>query len=342
MYGLRQLGLVCLSAWLLSVSIDPMHGQTIDLSLDLFYSDPSDTSSSGTWQLVAQASDRGIAGLDVRLADVNFDPTFEAPTGSGTGVAMAGFQPTFGGAPFFLNRGDHLEMLFGQIPVAAPGPQGLFYDVGVPGGATQPGENGTPAIAGFVGGTNVPWNFNDRLGDLLDDSQLNGSGPLEGSVLLASGSFDAGTQPGFFPGSATDVTAGNVFLDVGTATSPPSSIVQAAVATQRRSNSDLSMVVGDMDGDGDTDFDDIDPFRIGLANPASYAATYLVPAQLRGDTDGDGDLDFDDISGFVALLAGGSLGASAHGVPEPASGALVAIAMAGVIMVRRRKGGRRA
>jgi len=77
---------------------------------------------------------------------------------------------------------------------------------------------------------------------------------------------------------------------------------------------------------------DIDPFRIGLSNPASYATTYLVPPQLRGDTDGDGDLDFDDIPGFVALLTGSSLSVSAHSIPEPASTTLVAIAMAGVIV----------
>jgi hypothetical protein len=60
---------------------------------------------------------------------------------------------------------------------------------------------------------------------------------------------------------------------------------------------------GDMDMDGDVDFDDIDPLVLGLNNPAAYAKAFTVPATLHGDLDGDGDLDFDDIGAFVDLLA---------------------------------------
>ena len=80
-----------------------------------------------------------------------------------------------------------------------------------------------------------------------------------------------------------------------------------------------SAVTGDLDCDGDVDFDDIDDFVSGLNNPALYLTTFGVPADLKGDTDGDGDLDFDDITGFVDLLTGGG----AEAVPEPSTAALL-------------------
>jgi hypothetical protein len=68
--------------------------------------------------------------------------------------------------------------------------------------------------------------------------------------------------------------------------------------------------VGDMDFDGDVDFDDIDDFVLGLNDPAAYEALYGVPPATNGDMDGDGDQDFDDIAGFVAALASGQQSAS--------------------------------
>ncbi len=211
--------------------------QTVDMSLDLYYSDPADTNSAGTWQLVALASDRGLAGLNVGFIGLNQNPVFEAPWGSGTGVPVAGFYEFYnnGLSPWDLDQDGNsatLDMLFGQVPLFSPGPQGLFYDVGVPGGATQPGENGTPPIAGFVAGNNVPWNFTDTLGDLFDDGILNGSGAFEGGVLLASGTFNANSSPAFLGEVA------NAFIAMGTSADPPApgSIVAATLSTQIRDN----------------------------------------------------------------------------------------------------------
>ena len=60
--------------------------------------------------------------------------------------------------------------------------------------------------------------------------------------------------------------------------------------------------VGDMDCDGDVDFDDINPFVLALTDPLTYQAQYPNCNYLNGDCDGDGDVDFDDINAFVALL----------------------------------------
>lgn len=90
----------------------------------------------------------------------------------------------------------------------------------------------------------------------------------------------------------------------------------------------IDAIQGDMDCDGDVDFDDIDDFALGLNDPQSYENMFGVPPSLKGDTDGNGALDFDDISGFVEILAGGS-GLHAIVVPEPASVSLMALAVFG-------------
>ena len=81
-------------------------------------------------------------------------------------------------------------------------------------------------------------------------------------------------------------------------------------------------LLGDMDCDGDVDFDDIDDFVLGLNDAADYESQYGVPPSVKGDVDGDNDLDFDDITGFVDLLSGGG----SQSVPEPSTTVLLAIA----------------
>ncbi len=61
---------------------------------------------------------------------------------------------------------------------------------------------------------------------------------------------------------------------------------------------------GDLDGDGDIDFDDIDPFVMALSGQEAYEAAYPDGTWLNADCDLDGDVDFDDIDAFVALLGG--------------------------------------
>ncbi|MBK9126677.1 MAG: hypothetical protein IPM13_02615 [Phycisphaerales bacterium] len=59
---------------------------------------------------------------------------------------------------------------------------------------------------------------------------------------------------------------------------------------------------GDMDCDGDVDFDDIDPFVLALGGPGVYYAEYPLCNWMNADTNGDGLVNFDDIDAFVALI----------------------------------------
>ncbi len=61
---------------------------------------------------------------------------------------------------------------------------------------------------------------------------------------------------------------------------------------------------GDLDCDGDVDFDDIDPFVLALGGQATYEAQYPDCNWYNADCDGSGDVDFDDIDAFVALIGG--------------------------------------
>jgi hypothetical protein len=62
---------------------------------------------------------------------------------------------------------------------------------------------------------------------------------------------------------------------------------------------------GDLNCDGQVDFEDINPFVLRLSNPAAYAAQYPDCPDANGDINGDGEVGFTDINPFVALLSGG-------------------------------------
>jgi len=67
---------------------------------------------------------------------------------------------------------------------------------------------------------------------------------------------------------------------------------------------ECELLAGDLDCDGDVDFDDINPFVLALSGEADYLVQYPDCHWLNADCDDDGDVDFDDINPFVALLGG--------------------------------------
>jgi hypothetical protein len=97
----------------------------------------------------------------------------------------------------------------------------------------------------------------------------------------------------------------------------------------------LAPLLGDMDGNGLVDFDDVPPFVLGLNDAAAYGQQYGVPPSLRGDIDADGDLDFDDISGFTLRLTDNPTGGW-QAIPEPATCLLACVGLALLLAVQQR------
>jgi len=91
---------------------------------------------------------------------------------------------------------------------------------------------------------------------------------------------------------------------------------------------------GDMDGDGDVDFDDVGALVLALSDPPAYEKRFGLPATRNGDLNGDGDVDFDDIGPFVGLL---DPPAAVRTVPEPASWSLAMLGLAAVLAMLRRE-----
>jgi hypothetical protein len=82
---------------------------------------------------------------------------------------------------------------------------------------------------------------------------------------------------------------------------------------------ELAAPSGDMDTDGDTDFDDIDDFLLGLNAACDYLEMYDILPEVRGDVDRSGLLDFDDIPGFVGAIKADN---SPQAAPEPSAHSL--------------------
>jgi len=150
-------------------------------------------------------------------------------------------------------------------------------------------------------------------------------------------------------GPVASVTApfqlGHTFAADTANTAPPGFLDDARIYSGILSPEELEAIrqenappplAGDMDRNGQVDFDDINPFVLGLNDPVLFESNFGVPASFNGDIDGNGQLDFDDIAGFVTILTGGADGAASV-VPEPSSLVLLLMASAGLVCVTRRR-----
>lgn len=302
--------------------------QTIDLSLNVFYTTPSNANSGGTWELVAKSSNFGIAGLTVKVANLSA-VDFRAPAATVNGSYPAGFNifadvfhPASGDTPF------NNELTFGQADLS-PLPLGFeqtaFYGVGqlANGAPNWPGKpagsnSEGPAFTSLTSPFDIPW----ATGDAFNNAAWNTA------ARFASGTFAAGVTPSFVLGSAS----GNVFTTLGTSQTfgnvAPSSSVTMIVRTN------LSGILGDYNLNGVVDAADYIIWR--------NTQNQDVPAGTGADGSGNGLVDAADYEVWRAHF-GNTSGAGVSGnlststVPEPVAGTLLAAAVALAAATTRRR-----
>ena len=126
-------------------------------------------------------------------------------------------------------------------------------------------------------------------------------------MLLASGTFDANTNPPFF---TDDTSQGNVFTSLGTATDPlvQGSVVAATVSTQVRDNTSMTIPSCDFTNDIAYDVDDIN-----LMFPQGNLVTGVsVSAGNKFDLNGDNAINQDDVTRWLPDAASNNQYATPH------------------------------
>jgi len=286
---------LCAAAALASAQLASAQNSVV-VSLDVYFNNGNDNTTGGTWQLLAKVTAggaQGLAGLDTALTGTTATAVFKAPTPA--------FKTNFDAKTWLQDQDGNantLDMLFGQVPVAAPGPQDLQYGVGLT--TVNP----------------------DELGASVDVSGVN----MASAVTLAVGQFGNGVTPAFVAGG----TAANVFTAQGVGGAPPAvgSIVAATVTTQVRTNA--ATRAGDATLDKAVGSADVT--RV-IANFGVGNGTRLWQ---EGDVTGDLNVGSADITRIIANFGQPPVVGAVSSVPEPAAGLLAAMAIAGLGGLRKR------
>lgn len=282
---------------------------TIDVSLNVHYAIPSDVNSGGTWQIIAKSDpeiDFGIAGLNLRVTNINAAVVKEGPRGTVNGSDPAGFAVL----DVFPNAG-YRSLLITQEPAFAGAgeEESAFYGVGtIPNG--MPGDLG-PTFSSLTNLQDVPW----ATGDVFGESEW------DTAAMFASGTFGLNVTPGFFAGST-----GHVFSSIGTSTSFGAASA-ATITTTVRTNFMEAPLLPDYNNNGVVD-----------------AADYVLWRKGSPAADGNGDtfVDQQDYElwreHFGAIVGGGGAGSGFSGasVPEPASCVLLVFGLLPALLARRR------
>lgn len=79
--------------------------------------------------------------------------------------------------------------------------------------------------------------------------------------------------------------------------------VEAGIDFGTRSLSAPGQLMGDFNGDGQVDIDDVDPMVLAMTRPTAYAAAYADVDFAAADLDGDGVVTTQDINPMAELLA---------------------------------------
>jgi hypothetical protein len=295
----------------------------INLSLNVVYSNPSNPSSGGIWEVVAKSDGFGISGLQMYLANIS-TATAAGPRGFVNGADPAGFS-------IFVSDPEpglgFTEVIAGQILLDPTdmGPtdeQSAFYGVGTL-------QNGAPNYPGRPAGTNtigpaftslsivqnVPW----ATGDTFADANWNTA------ARIATGTFNPGATPGFLQ-SPSFVPNGTIFTSIGT-NKVYGQLSDDIVATTIVRTNLTGIILPDYNRNG----------RVDAADFVLWRKTDgQMGAGLVADGNGDGKVDqadynlwrmhFGAVVGPGAGASAGSGDLSTGAVPEPSCGLLLAVA----------------
>jgi len=92
----------------------------------------------------------------------------------------------------------------------------------------------------------------------------------------------------------------------------------------------FTTLAGDFNGDRRVDVQDINPFIMALQDADAYVAAYPGLEARYLDLNGDGLINVQDINPFVAALTAAGVSVDGLIIPEPASGIMLLIALAGL------------
>jgi hypothetical protein len=155
----RLYSFVCVVALTAALAATTASAASLSLSMNLTFNTPGNTLSGGTWKVVGKADERGLAGVAMKLNNINFNASgFLAPAG----FEVRQFQTVpAGGTIIEIVEGDDLSS--------------KTLDVGVIGGPVPSSYVDAPGLAPFMGNPNL--------------------GSFTGGVELAAGTFNAGVVP---------------------------------------------------------------------------------------------------------------------------------------------------
>jgi hypothetical protein len=297
---------------------------TVQLSLNLRYTDPADPSEGGKWWLVAKTDDTdGIAAISAYLSNVQ---TIGAAYGNGTGAGASAYATTTastigaitnGGNPYIGVFNGVVNLVYGQDLASGP----IVADVGQ--GAGTPGNTGLDplrhsnwnnaaviATGMFAGGGNSGNQFN-RPAFVPSGSNSTDANTLQGTTLGVP-SVDA---------NVTMVVRGDSLGSMNLNSAPGQGLLRGDVNRDFIVNEDdLNLVllrfqdgpglgwdVGDVNDDGWVDENDLNQVLLHFADasappgisaaiaPASEAIGAAAPTpDLGGDFDGNGQVDGSD------------------------------------------------
>jgi hypothetical protein len=257
-------------------------GQSIELSLNVFYANPTNLALGGTWQLVGKSSAApstfGILDITTNIANINNDVTDEGPRGIVNGTVAAGFQivSDVNVAGVSPDPAYH-QIEIGELalnPLTPGSEEDLFYGVGniVNGAPDFPGNGAATSIGPtFVSLSNtqgIPW---------ASTPDFNGDSTWDIAATLLSGTFSGATAPAFVAGSI-----GDIFTSVPAANnSIGNKTLASAITTVVRTN--VIAIPGDFNHNGIVDASDYVLWRDGLGTTFQQS-DYAVWRQNFGET----------------------------------------------------------